>query len=331
MSSMPHVPAVEFTSVDNIRDERRVALLTNSAAWSALAGALDLHVRWQAEPRDATKISLLALASDIPDDVEVIYAVGGGLPFDSAKFVGRRRALPVLGIPTALSTDAPFTAVSGLRRDGGVVYVEACAPGVLYVDWDVISAAPQNVRGTGMSELLTSVVALHDWQLAESRGRYGPNERFTPFAATVMGALVEECLGLARSIGDGEVEALRRLLEMLLLEVQLCNVLGHSRAQEGSEHCFAYAVENRVGHGLPHADLIGPGIVAMAAAHGEDPAPLREALFVAGVRLNEIPPDDVLYTLQTLGDYAPSHALPYGIAHELTATTIDAAMRALLV
>ncbi|MFQ5435295.1 MAG: hypothetical protein ACE5FD_10510 [Anaerolineae bacterium] len=41
------------------------------------------------------------------------------------------------------------------------------------------------------------------------------------------------------------------------MEVQLCNQIGHARPEEGSEHYFAYAVENVMGKGLPHGDLVG--------------------------------------------------------------------------
>ncbi len=48
------------------------------------------------------------------------------------------------------------------------------------------------------------------------------------------------------------------------MEVQLCNQVGHFRPEEGTEHYFAYAVENEMGHGRPDGDLVGPAILLVA-------------------------------------------------------------------
>ncbi len=113
------------------------------------------------------------------------------------------------------------------------------------------------------------------------------------------------------------------------MEVQLCNLLGHSRPEEGSEHYFAYAVENRVGKGLPHGDLVGPGIVLMAHAQGQDTASLVEALDRAGIRLGRIDPETIRAVWLELPAYCAKHGLPYGVAHELKRHSVDDAIEAL--
>jgi glycerol-1-phosphate dehydrogenase [NAD(P)+] len=325
---VPWLPRIEYVALRDVRDDRRVGVFTSGPAWDALGGSLDLNVISRFEPPDATEQAFIDAADQIPAGAQAIYAVGGGLAFDSAKFAAHRRSLPLFGVPTAISTDAPLTPFSGIRRAGGVSYVSTPAPDLLYVDWDVISAAPLHIRATGVAEMVSIVTALWDWRFAEERGQNPPDQRVVAYAAALMATMAGDSLKLAARLGRGEVDALRQLLELLAVQVQVCSFLGHSRPQEGSEHYFAYSVENLTGPGLPHVDLLGPGILAMAAAQGQDPAPLREAMLAAGTRLDRISADHVRDTLATLPTYSMEHDLVYGVAHALTPDQIAAAFGA---
>lgn len=122
----------------------------------------------------------------------------------------------------------------------------------------------------------------------------------------------------AEAAGRGDPDGLKTLYDGLSMEVQLCNQIGHSRPEEGSEHYFAYAAENRVGHGCPHGDLVGPGIMLMARLQGQDSGRLESALRACHVPPDRIPPDITAQTLQSLPSYCSKHALPFGIAHTIT-------------
>jgi glycerol-1-phosphate dehydrogenase [NAD(P)+] len=101
------------------------------------------------------------------------------------------------------------------------------------------------------------------------------------------------------------------------MEVQLCNQIGHSRPEEGSEHYFAYLVENYTGHGLPHGDLVGPGILLMSEKQGQPTDAMRQALEDCQIPLHNIPDEVVDKTLSQLASYSHKHKLPFGIAHVL--------------
>ncbi|MEM7034055.1 MAG: 3-dehydroquinate synthase, partial [Chloroflexota bacterium] len=143
---------------------------------------------------------------------------------------------------------------------------------------------------------------------------------FIPYVAQMAKAILQGALDCAEAAGQGDRAGLKQLLDCLALEVQLCNQIGHSRPEEGSEHYFAYLVENRMGHGLPHGDLVGPGIMLMAERQGQDTQALEQALVACHARLDFIPSDVIAQTLQALPSYVRRHNLPYGIAHELGTT-----------
>ena len=112
---------------------------------------------------------------------------------------------------------------------------------------------------------------------------------------------------------------MRNLLDLICVEVQLTNQLGHNRPQEGSEQYFAYAIEPKAarGTGIPYADLVGPGILIAAALHKQNIAPIRDTLLSAGVRLGQLKRDDVIETLNSLPEYVKEHDLPYSIIHDM--------------
>jgi glycerol-1-phosphate dehydrogenase [NAD(P)+] len=101
------------------------------------------------------------------------------------------------------------------------------------------------------------------------------------------------------------------------MEVQLCNQAGHARPEEGSEHYFAYCVENLMGHGLPHGDLVGPGIMITARLQGQETGRLERALKACHIPLDNIPEAVIQQTLKELPAYVRKHGLAYGIVHEL--------------
>ena len=277
----------------------------------------------QGEPPNASRAFLDAMADGLPPQVEVVYAVGGGLVCDAAKYVGRKRHLPVVVVPTILSVDGFFTAQVAVREGGTVRYEETGPVDKVIIDWDIVSSAPAHFRGTGIAEILSIVTGLRDWQYAAEQNKNTEKERFQPWAAGLAAGIAQQAFKIAQGVGDGKVESLQSLLDLICIEVQLTNQLGHNRPQEGSEQYFAYAIEPKVARdrGIPYADLIGPGIMIAAALHGQDVTSIRETLSSAGIRLGQLKPDDIIETLQMLPQYVRVHNLPYSILHDLDPTS----------
>jgi glycerol-1-phosphate dehydrogenase [NAD(P)+] len=309
------VPKIEFRPFAEWEETRPVALVASHLAWEAAQNALRLPVVWRAEPLEATQAHWDRLSEGLRG--EVIVAVGGGLAVDAAKYMAAQRGLPLVCLPTALSVDAFFTWASGVRRDGCVYYVETKPPDVVVVDFDILAAAPASIRAAGICDVLSIATGSWDWRFAEERGRNGPETPYVPYVDRVAAAILEGAYDCAQAAGRGDREGLKQLLDCLTLEVQLCNQIGHSRPEEGSEHYFAYAVENELGKALPHGELVGPGLVIMAQKQRQDGARLRRALEACNISLDSIPDEVATSALSILPEYVRRHGLPYGVAHEL--------------
>jgi glycerol-1-phosphate dehydrogenase [NAD(P)+] len=318
---LPHVwpiPEIRYLPFAEIEEDRPVALVTSSPAWAAVRSQLRLPIVWQADVQEATITywdKLLAQLDHLAAPIGVIYAVGGGLAVDAAKYLAARLDLPLVCLPTALSVDAFFTWASGYRQEGCVRYLETKPPDHVIIDLTMLAVAPPLVRAAGICDVLSIATGCWDWEFSEARGQNPPEQAFIPYVAQTAQAILAGVLDCAEAAGRGDAAGLKQLLDCLALEVQLCNLIGHARPEEGSEHYFAYAVENKVGHGLPHGDLVGPGILLMAQRQGQETSRLKAALLACHVRLDFIAPQIIEATLAELPAYCRQHQLPYGIAH----------------
>jgi glycerol-1-phosphate dehydrogenase [NAD(P)+] len=318
MKKIWNLPIVAVMPFSEVTEPRPMLLLTSPPAWNAVKDKLHFRIAQQIVPYSAVLEDWEQQLSELEhQDFEVVYAVGGGLTADAAKYAALRFNLPLVVMPTALSVDAFITAASGIRKDGCVYYIETKPPENLILDLDVIAAAPKAVRAAGITDVMSIATGCWDWKFAHERGENPAGMAFIPWVYDNAQSILNGVLDCAESAGAGEYEGLKTLYDCLAMEVQLCNQVGHARPEEGSEHYFAYCVENIVGHGLPHGDLVGPGIMLAARLQGQATDRLEKALKACHVPLGKIPPVTIEQTLPMLPEYCRRHRLPYGIAHEI--------------
>ncbi len=328
MKKLPNLPLVHLMPFSEIDDKRPALLVTSSPAWNAVKNSLrGLNITAAVEVTEATTdhwvSHLNASAGRQTEDVEsglqiaVVYAVGGGLAADAAKYLAFKLNLPLVVLPTALSVDAFMTASSGIRKDGCVYYIETKTSERLILDLETIAKAPASIRAAGITDVLSIATGCWDWKFAHEQGKNPAGMEFIPWAYDNAQSILSGALDCAEAAGRGDHDGLKTLYDCLAMEVQLCNQVGHSRPEEGSEHYFAYAVENEMGRGLPHGNLVGPAILLIARLQGQNTVPLEKALQACNVPLDGIPQDMIDRTLKILPEYSTKHSLPFGIAHTL--------------
>ncbi|MBE2271242.1 MAG: iron-containing alcohol dehydrogenase [Anaerolinea sp.] len=323
MTTVYPLPQVEITHLVDIEEPRPAAVLAGERSWRAVNSLLSLPIVVQTAPERVEASYLDGLAAELPAEVEVIYGIGGGMVADAAKYIGFRTGLPAVVMPTALSVDGFFTPIVAMRAEGSVEYVTTGPAERLYIDWDVIRTAPQQYRGAAIVELLTIVTGLLDWRYAAERNKNKQEMRYIEWAAKIMAGIAQQAFKIAAGVGRGNVESLRNLLDLLCIEVQITNQLGHTRPQEGSEQYFAYALEPRMisGRHLTYADMVAPGILISAALHNQDVSSIRSTLESAAIRLDQLSPDDIRDTIKILPEYVRKHRLPYSILNDLDLTS----------
>ncbi len=321
---IPSLPPLELIPLDELVEPNPILLVTTPDAWETVAEDLrTLNIAFRIDALEPTMPYWMTLAADLLGKlrntqygITSIYAVGTGLVTDTAKYLASQTKLPLTCIPTALADASFLTSTSAARHAGCVEYVDTQTPNRVIVDLDLIATAPEPLRAAGICEVLSSYTALWDWEMAEEQDKNPPEMALAPWAADAAEALLQGALDCAPAAGEGDPDGLKQLLDCLAMSVQLCNQLGHTRPKEGSEHYFAYAVENHV-PAHSHAERLALGIMLMAKKQDQEVDEIRDALEACHIPLNVIPKDVVKKTLRELPEYVERHGLPYGVAHEL--------------
>lgn len=324
IKKIPNIPLVHIMPFAEIEEKREVLLITSAPAWNAVKDSLrGLNITAAIEVTEATTDHWDNLQSPITNrQFAVMYSVGGGLVTDAAKYISAKLNLPLVVLPTALSVDAFITAASGVRKDGCVYYIETKVPERLILDLGTVAKAPAFIRAAGITDVMSIATGAWDWKFAHEQGKNPAGMEFIPWVYDNAQSVLNGVLDCAEAAGRGDHDGLKTLYDCLAMEVQLCNQVGHSRPEEGSEHYFAYAVENEMGHGLPHGDLVGPAILLIAKLQEQDTTKLEKALKACNIPLNNIPEDMIGRTLRILPEYSRRHNLSFGIAHTLPASLL---------
>lgn len=315
MSKIWPLPKVSFSSLSAVEEKRPVAVLTSESVWQQVGASLKLPIVVQAEPATEDLELITYLSDNLPSQVKAIYAVGTGTVVTAGKMVAAAHQVPLVIVPHALDSDALFESHVLLLKDGLVTREMPGTATEVIIDWEVIQAAPRSIRGAAIVDVLAIVTALLDWRYAVKHDKVGPHEKFSPWAAGIAAGLASQAIKSAKAIGDGEPEALRTLLDLVMMSVQLAHQIGHDRHQEGFEHYFAYSLQNE-GVRVPHAEAVGPGIIMASMLHNQSPTALQEALINAGIQLDQLRPADVQLAINDLPNFCATNDLPFGIAHE---------------
>jgi glycerol-1-phosphate dehydrogenase [NAD(P)+] len=318
MHKIWNLPVTEFIPFAEIEDKRPALLITNSSVWNSIENQLHINVTEKVEPATASLKEWAKLVAKTKNKgVEVVYAVGTGLEADTAKYLAVKHDLPLVVLPTELSMDTILTSKSGIRKNGCIFFIETKSPEKLILDWNVIISGPASVRAAGICDVLSIATGCWDWEFAHVNGKNPPGMAFTPWVHENAMSILRGTLDCAEAAGEGDLDGLKQMYDLLCMEVQLCNQIGHTRPVAGTEHYFAYAVEKYVGYDLPNAERVGPGILVAAGLQDQDPTDLESALRLCNVPLNRIPGKMIDQTLQELPSYCRKHRLAYGAAHDL--------------
>lgn len=226
--------------------QRRLHLVSHVPAWKALPCDLvalleasgfqvsaTIYPEGDLVPDEAARDHL---AASCPADVELLLAVGSGVVHDLTRVEAHRRGRELDSVPTAPSMDGFASGVAPLLVDGFKVTVPASPPRAIWADLDVLVAAPEAMILAGVGDLMGKSVCLRDWEL----GALLTGERFCPFLA---GRMEEAWIGVRdrlSAVKRREPEAIRALMEGLVLSGLGMVMAEGSRPASGAEHHLSH-------------------------------------------------------------------------------------------
>ncbi len=248
-----------------------------------------------------------------------VIGLGGGQASDVAKFFAWRRNLPLFQVPTAMTTNAPFAHRAALRHDGGLALIGWAVPEAVYVDFEVIRAAPAFLNRSGVGDVLCYHTAHYDWKLAHDSGR---EERRWPYDERLV-AEARERLDAVLADLDEIREVTDRGIRTLMLANRWGGAAFHAagwneRHMDGVDHAFLYGLEHQTGRHFIHGQAVGLGTYFGAVLQDNEAELVLSSLHRAGVDIRPeamgVGWDDVATAMRRLAWYVRHADLPYTIA-----------------
>jgi glycerol dehydrogenase-like iron-containing ADH family enzyme len=267
------------------------------------------------------------LEAELPtfENIASILGLGGGQAIDAAKYFAWRLNKPLFQYPTSLSVDAVFGHRAGVRENGMVRYVGFAVPQSVYIDLDIIEAAPKALNIGGVGDIFCFITGVMDWRYAEREGKCEEHWPYDHSLAQISLAKAETALNALDDIRDLTPRGIRLMVDALKWGGASYHGAGwNPRHIEGIEHYIFYALEARTGKKFLHGQAVCLGLILGAMMHGERVDELLHAVTYLGVDIRpsamDITWEDVFAAMHGLEDFVTRENLAYGIANDFTVT-----------
>lgn len=204
------------------------------------------------------------LLIELEQETALLLAVGSGVLNDLARIVASRANKPFAIAGTAPSMDGYASVVSPLIVEGKKLTFPGKYPYAIFADTSIMKNAPMVMIRAGYGDVLGKLTALADWQLS----RIMEGEYYCETTARLVQNGVGKCIESTEGLAARDEEAIRHLIEALLLTGISMGLVGISRPASGTEHQLAHywevkAIEAGMEHPL-HGNAVGTATVVTA-------------------------------------------------------------------
>lgn len=274
--------------------------------------------------------TLVELEKQVPEGAEMVIGIGGGSSHDAAKYVAMKRQIRLLQMPTIFGGDSVVCSAVGIREDRRVRYIGHTRAEKVYVDFDVIRKAPPRLVRYGASDVLSSYTALLDWEYAAAGGKAEIDHEVIGFTRDV---LLKRLYDNAGGIKDLTDDGIKTMIELFIEYTRIANRIKTDRAQEGSEHFFAYNAEYVTGRTYVHGSLLSMGIYIVGGYYYGHKKEIEDALDSMGqdhtLESLGLSRDEFRTTLRTLRQFSHDGGYYHSIVHDkaLDDGTIEAILK----
>lgn len=253
-----------------------------------------------------------------------VVGLGGGQAIDAAKWIAWKNNIPLVTVPTSLATNAAFGQRAGVRENRKVYYRGWAVPQAVYIDYDVLQAAPRQITVSGICDVLCFHTGVLDWQYAHAQGKCEEKWPYDEALANISKAHVEAVLADMDNIKQMNEQGLQTLIKGLQWGTSYHNSGWNPRHIEGVDHFLFYSLEDMTGIKFIHGQPVCLGIVAGCLMHESRTQEMLSAIATAGVDIRPqamgVTWEQVDTALTGLQDFVRDRGLWYGIAHDYKVT-----------
>ncbi len=172
---------------------------------------------------------------------DMVITVGTGCLNDIGKIVANVANKPYMIVGTAPSMDGYSSATSSMIRDGLKISLDSKCPEIVVGDLEVLSASPLRMIQAGIGDMAAKYVSIGEWQLSKViNGEY-----YCSAVADMVSEALNKCAANASGIMARDPEAVRAVMEGMVLAGIAANYAGVSRPVSGMEHYFSHIWDMR--------------------------------------------------------------------------------------
>jgi len=172
---------------------------------------------------------------------DLLVGVGSGVINDIGKIVANLTGLPYVIFGTAPSMDGYASATSSVIRDGLKYSLPSVCPDTVVGDLDILCAAPMRMILAGLGDMLAKYVSLVEWQMAVIiNGEY-----YCGQVADLVSEALEQCVANLDGLTRRDPEAVRAVMNGMVLSGIAANYAGVSRPVSGMEHYISHILDMR--------------------------------------------------------------------------------------
>ncbi len=228
----------------------------------ALAGAYRLtSVVLPERPHpDAATVESIRTATR---EADALVAVGSGTLNDLCKYAGALDGKPYVVFGTAPSMNGYTSTTAAITIDGHKKSLAAQAPLGVFLDLEVLTAAPPRLIRAGLGDSLCRPTAQADWLLAHRL--FDKPYRTMPFV--LLGFDEDAMLADSGALLAGDPEAMRGLVRTLILSGFGTAICGSSHPASQGEHLISHFADMFVDPAWPasyHGEQIGVTTLTLA-------------------------------------------------------------------
>lgn len=192
--------------------------------------------------------------------VDVLVAIGAGTIHDLTRYAAYEYDIPFVSIPTAASVDGFASNVAALTWDGMKKTVASKAPSWILADTDIFAKAPARLTASGVGDLMGKYTALLDWRISH----IVTGEYICRSVCEMEERMLREVERELDEIGNGEEQAMEKLMCALLFSGLAIQMIGNSRPASGAEHHVSHLWEMEVINpwlDALHGEKVGIGLL----------------------------------------------------------------------
>ena len=175
------------------------------------------------------------------ESCDMIVSVGSGVINDIGKMVAATAEKPYMIVGTAPSMDGYASGTSSMVRDGLKSTIKTKCPDIVVGDLDILCSAPMDMLRAGVGDMLAKYISICEWRI----GKIIKGEFYCETSAALVKEALHKVVALAPGLMARDKEAVKAVMEGLVLSGIAANYADTTRAVSGGEHYFSHLWDMR--------------------------------------------------------------------------------------